>query len=71
MRSASFENGDVLLHRSEAHRVTPGQVGYGVLALQHQPNDVTPCRIGQRMEQKIRSLRFDCSCTTYNHMVVR
>src|SRR5438128_11450170 len=50
-----LEDGDVLLHGGEAHRVTPSQVGHGVLALQHQSNDVPPRRIGERMAQEVCS----------------
>jgi hypothetical protein len=50
-----LENGDVLLHGGEAHRVSPSQVGDGVLALQDQPDDVAAGPIGERMEQEICS----------------
>ena len=66
-----FEHGDVLLHGGEAHRVAPSQVGDGVLAVQHQPDDVAPRRIGERVEQQIRPLRLPDSNLIYNHMVVR
>jgi hypothetical protein len=66
-----LEDGDVLLHGGETHRVTPSQVGHGVLALQHQPDDVPACRIGERMEQEVCSLRFRRSPLIYNHAVVR
>ena len=65
-----FEHGDVLLHGGEAHRVAPSEVRHGVLALQHQPDDVTARRIGERMEQEICPLRLDRSSLIYNHMVV-
>lgn len=51
-----LEDGDVLLHGGEAHRVTPGQRGYVVLAAQHQPDDVSACRIGERVEQQVGPL---------------
>jgi hypothetical protein len=65
-----FEHGDVLLHRGEAHRVTTSQVGHRVLALQDQSDDVATCRIGERVEQQIGSIRSYGSLLIYNHTVV-
>jgi hypothetical protein len=42
-----------------------------VLALQHEPDDVTPGSIRQRMEQEVCSLGLRRSSLIYNHMVVR
>jgi hypothetical protein len=69
----SFEDGDVLLHGGETHRVSPSQVGHGVLAVQYQPNDVPAGRIGEGVEQPICLLVcLLCLCWSliYNHMVV-
>jgi hypothetical protein len=69
-----LEHRDVLLHRGEAHREPPGQVGHRVLVLQHQAHDVPPGRIGQRVEQQVGPLGLTHRCIDnrliYNHMVV-
>jgi hypothetical protein len=65
-----LEHGDMLLHRGEAHRVPPSEVRHGVFAVQHQLDDVAASRIGQRMEEHVRSLVVRNSYLTYNHMVV-
>jgi hypothetical protein len=66
-----LEHGDVLLHRGEAHRVSPSQVGHGVLAMKRQPDDVAASRIGEGVEQEIGALRLRGSALIYNHMVAR
>ena len=64
----AFEDGDVLLHGGKAHRVVPSQVGYGVLASEHQPHDVPAGGVGEGMQDKVGPLLG--GHTIYNHTVV-
>ncbi len=48
-----FEHGDVLLHRREAHRVVPGQLGDALAAVERAQDDVAPGGIGQGGEDVI------------------
>ena len=64
--AGSFQDGDVLLDRGEAHRVAAGQRGHGLLGVHDPDDDVATRRIGEGREDAVhvRRLKF------YNHLVV-
>jgi len=53
----SFEHGYVLLHGSERHLVTRGQLADGRVGAHHSGQDVAPRGVGQRAEQLVESVR--------------
>ena len=55
-QAGALEHGDMLLHRREAHRVRLGQLRHRRLARDAAAKDVAPGRVGQRVEQLVRSL---------------
>ena len=48
-----LEDGDVLLHRREAHRVVRGQLGDALLPVDRAAHDVTPGGVTQRAEDAV------------------
>ena len=64
----TFEDGDVLLHRSEAHVVVLGERAHRPLAVHHPTQDVATRGIRQRMEDQVaHRVAFSI---IYNHLVV-
>lgn len=49
----SFQHGDVALHGGEAHRVSPGEVGDGLLLAQHPGDDVAAGGVRQCGEDAV------------------
>ena len=64
----ALQRPDVLVHRREADRVTPGQVGDRLRVAQHHGEDVAARGIGQRMEERVDLLGLG---RIYNHSVIR
>lgn len=54
-QTGAFEHGYVFLHCGEAHRIAPGQVGHGVLALQDERDDIPAGGVGERVENLVGS----------------
>ena len=52
-QAGPLEHGDVLLHRREAHRVVPGQLGDALAAVQRPQDDVAPGGIRQGGEDVV------------------
>ena len=52
-QAGPLEDGDVLLHRREAHRVVAGQLGDALLAVDRPAHDVPPGGITQRAEDAV------------------
>ena len=64
-----LEDGDVLLHSGEAHRVDPREGGNGVLALPGERDDVPAGGVGEGVEQEIDLRLIPLITQIYNHVV--
>src|SRR5918994_2659671 len=62
-----LEDGDVLLHRREAHRVVRGQLGYALLPVDRAAHDVAPGGVTQCAEDAVV---VEGDLQSYNHTVV-
>src|SRR3712207_4787505 len=62
-----LEDGDVLLHCREAHRVVGGQLGYALLPVDRAAHDVPPGGIAQCAEDAVV---VEGDLHPYNHTVV-
>ena len=67
-RPGALQDGDVLLHRGEAHRVVAGEVRHRVLAPHRPPDDVAAGRVGERVEHEVGA--GVVGKQIYNHLVV-
>jgi hypothetical protein len=66
-----FQNGDVLLHGREAHRIGLGQPRDRQLPA-HAAAQYVPARgVGQGVEQPVHRLVVQLAQLIYNHLVVR
>ena len=63
-----LEDGDVLLHRREAHGVVVGQLGDALMAGHRAAHDVAPRGISQGAEDAVV---VEHQLHSYNHTVVR
>ena len=66
-QASALEHRHMLLHCGEAHRVTTGQVGHGVLVLQDKGNDIPAGGVGERVEDLVSTVAVH---QFYNHKVV-
>lgn len=66
-QAGPLEDGDVLLHRSEAHRVATREARNRGLVGRAAAQDVATGRVCQRMEQTVNRVLGQL---TYNHLVV-